>query len=380
MATLAATASFAQSSVTLYGNIDQSVYRTKTNGDYVLSSNSNGGSTSLWGITGTEDLGGGNKASFDLKSELTLASGATGASTTGLDQANSRSSEVFNRGAWVGVSNAGLGDFKIGRQNDAWWETTTKFNNTGITSFGWANATAVVSGTASNHLAALSGGTGVGTAMVQAGTQTANPSFRGTGMAFYAGISYATPSIAGFQFKVGSGVPKALYNISTETNNLRTYSLNYSNGPLTAAWATTDTNIGNNSGAKNTMIAAKYVLGQYTLTAAQNRSRLGSDVTAAMAHDADVTAFGVGYALSAKWNIDVGYTTIKDKIDSANKFTQTGVVGKYALSKRTTWYVGYGKGATDGAAKFTTIYGGGGSNLKAGEGETSLITGIKHTF
>ena len=388
MATLAATASFAQSSVTLYGNIDQSVFRSANSAqNWMLSSNSNGGSTSLWGITGSEDLGGGTKASFDLKSELTLATGQTGSSSTGVD-ASTKNAEVFNRGAWIGIANDGLGDFKIGRQNDAWWETGTKFNNTGINSFGWANATAAASGTAATHLQALSGGTGgLGAFAGTNANPPTNPSFRGTGMAFYAGVAYATPVISGFQFKVGNGVPKAGYDIHTETNNLRTYSLNYSNGPLTAAWATTNTNFGFETGIKNTLIGVKYVMGPYTFTAAQNQTRLGSTLLntaagaagAGKAHDADVRAFGVGYALNAKWNLDVGYTTTTDKTDTANKFTQTGVTAKYAFSKRTTWYVGYGKGKNEGQSNYGVVYAGGDAP-GVGNNNTAIITGLKHAF
>ena len=381
--------------------MDQSVFRVGADAKgWMLSSNSNGGSTSLWGITGSEDLGGGTKASFDLKSELTLATGQTGSGSTGLAPtdktgaaANTGSSaEVFNRGAWVGIANDGLGDFKIGRQNDAWWETGTKFNNTGINSFGWANATAGVSGTAGAHLQALSGGsagtTGLGNVTGGAGTTTNNFSYRGTGMAFYGGISYATPVISGFQFKVGNGVPKASYTTHTENNNLRTYSLNYSNGPLTAAWATTNTNFNNETGIKNTLIGVKYVMGPYTFTAAQNQTRLGAAAlsttigaatAAGTAHDADVRAFGVGYALNAKWNLDVGYTTTTDKIDTANKFTQTGVTAKYAFSKRTTWYVGYGKGKNEGLSNYGIVYGGGDAPGN-GLSNTALITGLKHAF
>ena len=421
LAALAATTAFAQSSVSLYGNIDQAVFRSSADAGWLLSSNSNAGSTSLWGITGTEDLGGGTKVSFDLKSEITLATGNAGAGTTGINGSSATTSlsnvdqvsgacatgtvisatagkcvtasntvsdwtvPMFNRGAWIGIANSGLGELKIGRQNDAWWETTTKFNNTGINSFGWGNATAGVSGTAATHLPGLSGG---GAAIGDFGRTSSNPGMRGTGMAFFGGLSYATPVFNGFQFKVGSGVPKTGYTTQMETNNLRSYSLNYAQGPLTAAWATTTTNIGDEAGLKNTMIAAKYVMGQYTFTAAQNQTRLGSQVLTAVSgtggagkgHDADVRAFGVGYALNAKWNLDVGYTTTTDKTDTANKFTQTGVTAKYAFSKRTTWYAAMGKGKNEGQSNYGAIWGGAVDAPGKGLSQTVYMTGLKHTF
>ena len=413
LAALAATTAFAQSSVTLYGNIDQAVFRSSADAGWLLSSNSNAGSTSLWGITGKEDLGGGTSVSFDLKSELTLATGSAGSGSSGINSSTATTTlspnpvgtttatitatttvtdpvaPMFNRGAWIGIANAGLGELKVGRQNDAWWETTTKFNNTGINSFGWGNATAGVSGTAATMLPNLSGG---GAAIGDFGrahsTTFGNPASRSTGMAFFGGLSYATPVINGFQFKVGSGVPKIGYTTQMETNNVRSYSLNYAKGPLTAAWATTTTNIGDEAGLKNTMIGAKYVMGQYTFTAAQNQTRLGSQVLTAVSgtggagkgHDADVRAFGVGYALNAKWNLDVGYTTTTDKTDTTNKFTQTGVTAKYAFSKRTTWYVAMGKGKNEGQTNYGAIWGGAVDAPGKGLNQTVYMTGLRHTF
>jgi len=382
LAALAATTAFAQSSVTLYGNMDQSVFRSKSDTGYLLSSGSNAGSTSLWGITGSEDLGGGTKASFDLKSELTLASGQTGSASTGL-AASSGAAEVFNRGAWVGIANAGLGDFKIGRQNDAWWETSTKYNNTGINSFGWANATAMMSGT--NTLKNLYAGSDL-SAIAGAGAATGptNVGSVGTGGAFYGGISYATPVFAGFQFKYGKGVPKAGYTVSSSANQITSASLNYANGPLTASYAQqARTNAAGDNAFEQRLLGVKYVMGQYTFTYGNNKTTVSSTArTTDGGHDATVNAFGVGYALNPKWNIDVGYTVAKDADNSANKWTQTGVVGKYAFSKRTTWYVGYGRSANEGSSRYGSVYAGSANSIPAtaGTSESTIITGLKHAF
>jgi len=429
LAALAATTAFAQSSVTLYGNLDQSVFRSKADSGWLMSSNSNGGSTSLWGITGTEDLGGGLKASFDLKSELTLLNGSTGSASTGFALSTNSASttltagadasaaqiaagncgagtivsgakcttianttttsgtnaNVFNRGANITLAKAGLGEVKIGRQNDAWWETSTKFNNTGLNSFGWANATAMASGTSS--LGLLYGGTnltsigGLGANSAAPSTGATNTGSVGTGGAFFGGLSYATPVFNGFQFKMAKGAPKAAYTQTGDANNISSYSLNYSNGPLTASWAQQNRTDANAVAAfKQTMVGIKYVMGQYTLTYGNNATRLAG-TAAAEGHNADVNAYGVGYALSPAWNLDVGYTVLKDKDNSANKWTQTAVVGKYALSKRTTWYVGAGRSANAGSSRFGGVYAGNGnSQPPVGTSETTIITGIKHAF
>jgi predicted porin len=410
LAALAATSAFAQSSVTLYGNIDQSLFKASSDGNNITSSNSNGGSTSLWGIRGTEDLGGGTKASFDLKSELTLANGQTGSSTTGVAAA-ATGAEVFNRGAWIGIENNNLGAFKVGRQNDVWWETSTGFNNTGINSFGWANATAMVSGITSLPL--LYVGTynagnapsvnGLAATLGTAGTLAApNPSAQGTGAAFFGGLTYETPTWNGLTAKIQRGVPKAYYTANGNVAQIGGYSLKYAQGPLSLAWATnskTDTN--GDVAMKQTMLGAKYVMGQYTFTIAQNQTRMGglALVTSGnniAAHDADVLAYGVGYQLTPAWKVDVGYTVLKDKTDSTNQFKQTGVVGTYAFSKRTSWYVGYGAGSNSGNSRFGSVYAGsansqpyagvggtGAGNVTSsmlGDSDRVIITGLRHQF
>jgi predicted porin len=70
-------AALAQSSVTVYGRLNESVERQKTDDDSVTRLQNNG---SRIGFRGVEDLGGGLKAGFTLEHRL---SADTGASTNG---------------------------------------------------------------------------------------------------------------------------------------------------------------------------------------------------------------------------------------------------------------------------------------------------------
>jgi len=70
LAALAATASFAQSSVTLSGNIDAGYQAINLKGGKSAGITNNGSSTSTIQISGTEDLGGGLKANFKLNSDF----------------------------------------------------------------------------------------------------------------------------------------------------------------------------------------------------------------------------------------------------------------------------------------------------------------------
>lgn len=101
----ASSAAFAQSSVTLYGVVDASFESIKGDKSYTRVSSDNLNTTRL-GFKGTEDLGGGLKANFNLESGVKTDTGAFG-----------DSARAFNRAAWVGVSSVDAGELRIGRQD-----------------------------------------------------------------------------------------------------------------------------------------------------------------------------------------------------------------------------------------------------------------------
>ena len=103
----AAAGASAQSSVTLYGRVDAALqYSTKTGAvDDDLFELANGGiRPSIWGLRGTEDLGGGLKAFFNLEAHF--------ATDTGV---GARSGQTFRRQANVGLKND-WGSVTAGRQ------------------------------------------------------------------------------------------------------------------------------------------------------------------------------------------------------------------------------------------------------------------------
>ncbi|MFL9962787.1 porin [Paraburkholderia sediminicola] len=106
----------AQSSVTLYGRLDAGIeYMSgvpsgaNVNGAATQSNNrfraeSGDWGTSLWGLKGVEDIGGGNKVLFQLEGSFNTMTGA-GPGGGGL----------FNRWATVGLANDQYGTFTMGR-------------------------------------------------------------------------------------------------------------------------------------------------------------------------------------------------------------------------------------------------------------------------
>jgi len=113
LAVLATTgAAMAQSSVTLFGRIDAGVRYTESD---VTGANAKASpsqtelssstfKTTYWGLKGTEDLGGGLKANFNLQSNFNIDTGAIG-----------KDQSLFERFATVGLS-GGFGSVNLGRQ------------------------------------------------------------------------------------------------------------------------------------------------------------------------------------------------------------------------------------------------------------------------
>jgi predicted porin len=134
-----AVAANAQSSVTLYGIVTGNV--TYSNNAQTAAT-SNGGrpaggaqvaqfdsgtsglASSRWGLKGTEDLGGGLKAIFQLESGFSVNNGALGQGGT-----------EFGRQAWVGFNANRYGTLTLGRQGD----TSVEFVSVLLYGWYWGN-------------------------------------------------------------------------------------------------------------------------------------------------------------------------------------------------------------------------------------------------
>jgi predicted porin len=105
-ATLLASPAFAQSSVTLYGMVDDAfVYANNQKGASNVYLRQGNLYASKWGLRGVEDIGGGTTVIFDLQNGFDPNTGALSSST-----------QIFNREAYVGLQNPAYGTFMMGRQ------------------------------------------------------------------------------------------------------------------------------------------------------------------------------------------------------------------------------------------------------------------------
>jgi predicted porin len=102
----------AQSSVTLYGSLDAGIgYVSNLRGSHAYIAQQGTLQADRWGLTGVEDLGGGLKTVFKLESGFSTITGAMSSAGT-----------LFNRQAYVGLSDERIGTITLGRQTDFHFE------------------------------------------------------------------------------------------------------------------------------------------------------------------------------------------------------------------------------------------------------------------
>ncbi|WP_213308984.1 porin [Paraburkholderia sacchari] len=190
LAVLAATA-HAQSSVTLYGVIDEGFdFTNNVGGNQVYELQSGYVQGSRWGLKGTEDLGGGLKALFQVENGFDINTGHM-----------NQGGLMFGRQAYVGVSSNSYGSITLGRQYDSAVDYLAQTTANGS----WA-------GYLFSH---------------PYDNDNTDDSFRVNNT-----VKYTSPTFAGFQFG-------GTYSFSNDTNfaNNRQYSFGaqYTNGGLVLA-------------------------------------------------------------------------------------------------------------------------------------------------
>ena len=382
LAALAATSAFAQSSVSIYGNLDQAYWRSTDSGKQASDIASNAGTTSTLGFKGTEDLGGGLAANFNLLSELSMKEGQMGSTTTGNAATSGQKPDIFTRGATVGIASKSWGSLDVGRVTDTAWTSQGSLNNTGLNSFGW------------NALTATSGNPGAAGATIFTGKTTNDVTFANTtgtsGAAttsqtgssplnFGGGWSYTAPNISGVVFSAQSfGTTNT--SGTNKTGNGASYSVNYTTGPVRLVYGNSFRKGQDGNSIGFIVYGAEYKTGPYTLVGGVTKNKYQG--TMWVQDNMTVTGYGVGYDLNPKTELKVAYTTLKDDVQDGYKTTITAVTARYKFSARTSIYTGYAQGKNDGANnKQTVFYGGPAAGTTAGGvSSTGMLVGIKHAF
>lgn len=343
LATLS-TAAFAQSSVTMYGFIDLGLFHSNNanaDGQSVTKMSQAGGNffPSMYGFTGTEDLGGGMKASFNLQGSMDPARGMGGSSSA-------VGNGLFDRYSSVTLSGA-AGSVELGRQIDLLF----------LQSF--------VNGALPTHSysLAVNGVLGYG----QPTTTTSSTVF---GTRINNAVTYTTPTLNGLTAKVMLGKGEVAGQQSAD--NLTAGVVTYNAGALNLSAGYQSQNVAGVSNAYDkSLLGAKYTMGNTTFAAQYHAYNTKDD-------SIDTKAFEIGVAHK------MGKTTLAlnhenyDNNASGAKPKVTSVKAKYDLSKRT--YL-YGMAARYNSAASNELFQGYVAvTAAADKSSTNYAVGVVHGF
>ena len=334
-AIMAMTGAAAAQNVSVYGVIDTG-FQNHNNGTETYSrAADNALATSRLGFRGSEDLGGGLKANFQLEGQLNPSTGSMGSTTV-------TANEVFNREAWVGIS-GGLGEIRMGRQDVTYAQDidigTSQFGNFG---------NRAINGTA-----------------IELGTDQKNV------------VKYVSPTVGGFSLQLGFGSANAAGATTDTAGDQKGAAVSFNKGPVklfagvhkTDATATAGerdfTAYGGSYDFGFASVGATYAEGDVNNTnGAKNKSTQGS----------------VRVPLAAGLALHGVYAIAKDGAQSTDGEGTGYTVGvTKALSKRTTLYAAYT--AVDNQANARMYMAGQvAAPATAGLDTKTTSVGISHTF
>ena len=327
-------------SLTLYGAIGLDVVSASnvydgTRSGSVVKVEDNAIVNSRFGLKGSEDLGGGLKALFNLESSIAPDTG--GARST-----------FWNRGAWLGLSGS-MGTLKLGQQ----WNVADDYL-CGYFVCGYY-APFLMSG------------------------------FYALSDYYSNAIKYTSPNMGGFEGALYHSVGERAGDSSAGSKSQA--ALNYSAGAF-GLGLTTFSEKDPKGGPSNTMhaVGASYDLGAAKLRAglayaevkySYNGTTDTSDYSSGF--KARLLDLGVDVPISAKLSTSLDYVK-KDVKDSDNDTWFVRARASYALSKRTALNFNLIRSSNDGTADFAFVTQGRGFSGEAGQSQTLVTAGITHAF
>jgi predicted porin len=309
LAVLAASgASFAQSTVSVYGLADVFFGSVKNENNTASGGagtsltqsvlNSGGVSTSRWGLTGSEDLGGGLKANFKLEQGINVDSGSVNQGATDTTK------YAFSRYAYVGFA-GGFGEVKLGKTGTAYDDVS-----------------------------------GASDAVFDSALSPMNSVFASTGYSWNPAntIYYQAPSVSGFSgaFSYSLGENKTA---TADAGSTTSFNLTYGAGPLAAQFGyQAEKTSGFSNDVKFTRLGASYDLGVAKLLANYGKVTNAGNVSGA---DKTDYQFGVDYPVSTALTLSGSYAKSTNNVTAGDQSSKGfGLGAAYTLSKRTFVYGG----------------------------------------
>ncbi|MGH8782971.1 porin [Paraburkholderia sp.] len=351
-------AAWAQSSVTLYGIVDAGLtFTNNQKGEKAYQATQGNVQGSRWGLTGTEDLGGGNKVSFKLEDGFSLETGAAG-----------QGGRMFGRSAWVALTNNRAGTITLGRQYNSVQDYLSNLQINGV-------------GALSQYANAVYD------------NDDLNNTYRTDNA-----VKYTTPTFSGFT----ANAMYAFSNTAGQFANNRAWSIgaDYAAGPLRldAAYSLVDSPATNTAGAapsdnyfstSSSIISnvkrnqvwgggGAYVFGPATVALLYTNSRFDL-LTGGSLRFANYEA-SVRYQLTPATLLSAGYIYTSQNSSSATAanahYNQLSIGGEYFLSKTTDLYLNGIYQRASGSAAWIEGVGKASSN----SGQLATVAGIRHKF
>ncbi len=332
-------------------------------------------SSSRFGVRGTEDLGGGLKASLKLEGSLAGDSGQVG----GVGGASNAAPYTFDRDAFLSLG-GGFGEVRIGRQES------------------FVNATiAAVNPTGSNVAGAGYGGSGNNAYGTNVGTTGGSNNACGTGPQAIASrlnnnVRYISPVFSGFQADIGfvNGEAGAINGGSAQvgSGNTTQYGVTWSQGPVVIRAGAQEMKLAATTNkAKESIIGARYNAGDLSVgisfletdpnTNNTNDRRKATSYSASYVLGGGVTTFGSYMTLSEDASANGGFGTSTAGKHEANAV----VVGvKKDLSKRTNLFAIYGTVDNNQYGTYTLHSSAGMVSGVAGKDGKTALVGAQHSF
>jgi predicted porin len=355
---------FAQSAVTLYGIVDDSIQYTHNTGgeNNQIKLQSGQMSISQWGIKGTEDLGGGLKAVFNLQSGFNVNSGAL---SEGL---------LFGRKAYVGLSQTNLGTITLGRQFDVLEDLVLPVQGNNFLEYFTAPGD-VDLGDGSVHVSNAVKWTSPLWSGLQVATMYSFGNVAGSvasGSTYSAAANYTRGpiAIAAGYFHEDNGNPVVSTRGTTSTDSIF-------ESPVNAAYASA-------SRFNIARAGASYTIGTVTFGGYYSFSEYLADAASTF-KSAERYNNGSVYTLwqaTPAVQLEVGYDYMKSHGDSSATYNQVTLAGDYALSKRTDLYAtasyehaSGSNGAGPAQAVIADAFVDGGTST-----QELVIVGIRHRF
>jgi predicted porin len=364
---LAATASFAQSTVTLFGGADLG-YRNVTTGANKFSGMSQDGIySSRLGFMGTEDLGGGMKANFHFEGGMNPDVGTA-------------SGFNFTRKSIIGLA-GGFGEVRFGRDYTPLFTVAgvaDPFGTNGVgSSYNLANAVTtsnVVATAGSFATAQAAAAATVPASTVAAGAVYADPN----AVRANNSIAYYTPSFGGFTVSGMYSFGGENTNLAKAAGTMTSVKLAYANGPLTIALANQVTKGGVATGgatADAEKITTNFLAGAYDLGAAKLSAGYKTDKASFYPDTFKSTILGVAAPMGA---VTLKASYVARKLGSNKVGNQVALGAVYDLSKRTSLYAAYS--TLNNEAGFGMNVGSAAASDFTGLTSKGFEAGVKHSF